>query len=119
MPRKVLTANHARFANGAGFNRRDPGPPPSHPVPIMSSCPHSLRFIAFRSRESPRITRTARLAVRASHPDFRYQPIVEPEELGKAGESNGYRAALVGRQLTPGLISSLPGTVGLLPFISF
>ena len=36
-----------------------------------------------------------------------------------AGGSNGYRAALVRRQLTPGLISSLPGTAGLPPFISF
>jgi hypothetical protein len=35
------------------------------------------------------------------------------------GGSNGYRAALVRRQLTPGLISSLPGTVGLPPFICF
>ena len=32
---------------------------------------------------------------------------------------NGYRAALVRRQLTPGLISSLSGTAGLPPFISF
>src|SRR5258706_15842968 len=36
-----------------------------------------------------------------------------------AGGSNGYRAVLVRRQLTPGLISSLPGTAGLPPFISF
>jgi len=36
-----------------------------------------------------------------------------------AGGSNGYRAALVRRQLTPGLISSLPGTAVLPPFISF
>jgi len=36
-----------------------------------------------------------------------------------AGGSNGYRAALVRRQLTPGLISSLPGTAGLPPFIFF
>jgi hypothetical protein len=36
-----------------------------------------------------------------------------------AGGSNGYRAALVRRQLTPGLISSLPGMAGLPPFISF
>ena len=36
-----------------------------------------------------------------------------------ADGSNGYRAALVRRQLTPGLISSLPGTAGLPPFISF
>ena len=36
-----------------------------------------------------------------------------------AGGSSGYRAALVRRPLTPGLISSLPGTAGLPPFISF
>jgi len=36
-----------------------------------------------------------------------------------AGGSNGYRAALVRRQLTPALISSLPGTAGLAPFIFF
>src|SRR5262245_34024902 len=42
-----------------------------------------------------------------------------PRNWAMAGGSNGYRAALVGRQLTPGLISSLPGTAGLLPFISF
>jgi len=36
-----------------------------------------------------------------------------------AGGSNGYRAALMRRQLTLGLISSLPGTAGLLPFIFF
>ena len=36
-----------------------------------------------------------------------------------AAGSNGYRAALVTRQLTPGLISSLPETAGLLQFISF
>jgi hypothetical protein len=36
-----------------------------------------------------------------------------------ADGSSGYRAALVGRQLTPGLISSLPETAGLLQFISF
>src|ERR1700686_2720317 len=36
-----------------------------------------------------------------------------------AGGSNGYRAALGRRQLTPGLISSLPGTAGSPPFIFF
>ena len=35
------------------------------------------------------------------------------------GGSNGCRAALVGRQLTAGRISSLSGTAGLPPFISF
>ena len=33
--------------------------------------------------------------------------------------STGYRAVLVRRQLTPGLISLLPGRAGLPPFISF
>src|SRR5207244_12109261 len=36
-----------------------------------------------------------------------------------AGGSNGYRVALVRRQLTPGLISSLLGTAGLPRFICF
>ena len=36
-----------------------------------------------------------------------------------AAGSNGYRASLMRRQLTPGLISSLPGRAGLPPFISF
>src|SRR6266581_952431 len=36
-----------------------------------------------------------------------------------AGGSNGYRAALVRRQHTLVLISSLPGTAGLPPFIFF
>ena len=36
-----------------------------------------------------------------------------------AGWSDGYRADLVRRRLTPELISSLPGTTGLPPFISF
>src|SRR4051794_23767702 len=36
-----------------------------------------------------------------------------------AAGSNGYRAALVSRQLMPGLISSLPETAELLQFISF
>jgi hypothetical protein len=36
-----------------------------------------------------------------------------------AGGSDGYRAALVRRQRTPGLISSLPGTAGLPPFYLF
>ena len=57
-------------------------------------------------------------AIRATHPDFRYQPIAEPEELGNGGRLQGYRAALAIRQLTPGLISSLPEMAGLPPFIS-
>src|SRR5262249_39426979 len=42
-----------------------------------------------------------------------------PRKWTMAAGSNGYRAALVMHQLTPGLISSLPGTAGLSPFISF
>ena len=57
--------------------------------------------------------------IRATHPDFRYKPIAAPRNLAMEGGCNGYRAALARRQLTPGLISSLPGTAGLRPFISF
>jgi hypothetical protein len=52
------------------------------------------------------IDRIAR-EIRAAHPDFRYQPIAEPEELDNGGGFNGYRGALVRRPLSPGLISSL------------
>src|SRR6478736_5740024 len=42
-----------------------------------------------------------------------------PRNWAMAGGSSGYRAALVRRQLTPGLTSLLPGTAGLPPFLSF
>jgi hypothetical protein len=59
-------------------------------------------------------------AIKATQPDFRYQPIAGPEEFwATANGSNGYRAALVRRQLTPGLISLLSGMAELPPFISF
>jgi hypothetical protein len=58
-------------------------------------------------------------AIKATHPEFRYQPTTEPAESGVAGWSDGYQAVRVRRQLTPGLISLLPGTAGLPPFISF
>jgi hypothetical protein len=58
-------------------------------------------------------------AIKATHPDFRYQPMPRPRNWAMAGASNGYRAALGSRRLTPGLISSLPGTAGLPPSISF
>ena len=41
-----------------------------------------------------------------------------PRKWAMAGGSHGYRAALVRRQLTPGLISSLPATAELPPYIS-
>src|SRR6266849_3401041 len=42
-----------------------------------------------------------------------------PRNRAMAGWSAGYQAARVRRQLTPGPISSSPGTAGLPPFISF
>src|SRR5258708_7559899 len=42
-----------------------------------------------------------------------------PRNRAMAGWSAGYRASLVRLLLTPGLISSLPRTAGLPPFISF
>jgi hypothetical protein len=54
---------------------------------------------------------------KATHPDFRYQPIARRKNWEMAGGSDGYQAALVRRQLTRGPISSLPGTAGLPPFI--
>ena len=58
-------------------------------------------------------------AIRATHPDFQYQPIAEPEESGNGGRIQWVSGRPVRRQLTPGLISSLPETAGLSPFISF
>jgi SnoaL-like domain len=57
-------------------------------------------------------------ALRATHPDFTYQLIAEPEDWAMVGGSHGYRAALAMRQNTPERISSSPGTAGLPPFIS-
>jgi hypothetical protein len=70
----------------------------------------------YRGRDE--IDRTAG-AVKATHPDVRYQPLAQPEEAGNGGGSNGYRAAPVRRQHTLVLISLLPGTTGLPPFIFF
>jgi hypothetical protein len=52
-------------------------------------------------------------------PTFDISQLQNPRNWAMAGGSNGYRAALVRRQLMPGLISSLPGMAGLPPFISF
>ena len=57
--------------------------------------------------------------IRATHPEFRYQPIDEPEEVGDGGRVRWVAGLLAMRQLTPGLISSLPGMAGLPLFISF
>ena len=50
---------------------------------------------------------------------FGISQLPSPRNWATAGGSSGYRAALVRRPLTPGLISSLSGTAGLPPFISF
>src|SRR5215831_16553155 len=50
---------------------------------------------------------------------FDISQLPAPKNWAMAGGSNGYRAALVRRQLTLGLISSLPGTAGSPPFIFF
>ena len=58
-------------------------------------------------------------AIKATHPDFRYQPIAPPEELGNGGRVRWVSGRPGEAQPTPGLISSLPGTAGLPPSISF
>ncbi len=50
---------------------------------------------------------------------FDISQLPSPRNWGMARGSNGYRGALARRQLTPGLISSLPGPAGLPLFISF
>ena len=59
-------------------------------------------------------------AIKATHPlTFDISQLQGRRNWATAGGSNGYRAALVRRQLTPALISLLPGTAGLPPCISF
>ena len=50
---------------------------------------------------------------------FDMSQLPSPKNWAMEDGSNGYRAALVTRQRTPGLTSSLPMTAGLPPFISF
>src|SRR5438128_4390273 len=67
----------------------------------------ATRSIASRARSGPRTL------------TFAISPLPSPRKWATAGGSNGYRAALVRRQRTPGRISSSPGTAGLPPCISF
>src|SRR5271169_5397070 len=76
-------------------------------TPPGASTVAATRSIASRAR-SRRLTLT-----------FDISQLPSPRNWAMAGGSNGYRAALVRRQLTPGLISSLPRAAGLPPFISF
>jgi hypothetical protein len=57
--------------------------------------------------------------VRASHPDFRYEPTAEPEEVGNGGRVQWVEGGLARRRLMLVLISSSPGTAGLPLFICF
>ena len=52
-------------------------------------------------------------AIRATHLTFDISQSPGPRNWAMVGGSNGYRAVLVIRQLTPGLTSSLPETAGL------
>src|SRR5690348_14766472 len=57
--------------------------------------------------------------IRATHLDFRYQPIAEPEETGNGGRVRWVAGRLGEAPAYAGTDSSLPGTDGLPPFISF
>src|SRR5690349_16975721 len=58
-------------------------------------------------------------AIKVTHPDFRYQPIAKPQELGDAGMVPWISGRPVRCRLTPGRISSLRGTDGFPHFICF
>ena len=71
---------------------------------------------AYRGRDE--IDRVAG-AIKATHPDFQYQPIAAPEESGNGGRIQWVPGRRASRLLTPGPISSLFGKGGLPPSISF
>ena len=53
------------------------------------------------------------------HPDFRYQPIAEPEELGNAGRVKWVEGRSSQSPAVTGTDFILPGTVALPQFIFF
>src|SRR5260370_20338360 len=84
----------------------------SSPKIARSTSPGASTVAATRSSASLARSRLLTLT-------FDISQLLGPRNWAMAGGSNGYRAALVRRRLTPGLISSLPATAGLPPFISF
>ena len=63
------------------------------------------------ARDRDEIDRVADAIPRRLILTFDISQLPSPRNWAMRGGSNGYQAALVRRQLTPGLISSLPGTV--------
>ena len=95
----LCQASRNRAVPGRGVASRSTSP--------KASTVAGTRSIASRAR-SRRLTLT-----------FDISQLPRPRNWAMAGASNGYRAALGSRRFTPGLISSLPGTAGLPPSISF
>jgi hypothetical protein len=57
--------------------------------------------------------------IRATHLDFRYQPIAEPDETGNGGRVRWVAGRPGEAPAYAGLTSLLPAMAGLPPFISF
>jgi hypothetical protein len=73
-----------------------------------------LKGAVYRGRDE--IDRIAD-AVKATHSDFRYQPIAEPEEVGNSGRVQWVSGRLGEAPAYAGTDFIIPGTAGLPPFI--
>jgi hypothetical protein len=89
----------------------------------MTSSVKTIRRVGARpsTRSSPKIARSTSPAavLRTMYPDFRYQPIAEPEELGNAGRVKWVEGRSSQSPAVTGTDFILPGTVALPQFISF